>query len=54
MSRATVILSALMVVLGASLLVRTAVAGGSGLTVGYVFGAGLVAAGALRLYLFTR
>jgi hypothetical protein len=40
-----------MVVLGLSVLVRTALAGGGVLALGYVLGALLVLAGALRLYL---
>ena len=51
---ATTAMSVVLVVLGALMLVRTAVAGGSGLAVGYVFGAGLLLAGALRLYLLSR
>ena len=52
--RATKALSIVLVVLGAVLLVVTAAAGGSGFAVGYVFGAGLLVAGALRLYLLSR
>jgi len=51
---ATRSLSVVMVALGAVLLIVTAVAGGSGLAVGYIFGAGLLVAGALRLYLLSR
>ena len=47
----TVILSALMVVLGVALLVETAVLGGG---TGYVFGGLLVLAGAGRLYVSLR
>ena len=47
----TVILSALMVVLGVALLVETAVLGGR---TGYVFGGLLVLAGAGRLYVSLR
>jgi len=43
----TVVLSALMIVLGVALLVETAVLGGG---IGYVFGVLLVLAGAGRLY----
>jgi hypothetical protein len=43
----TVVLSALMIVLGVALLVETAVLGGG---LGYVFGVLLVLAGAGRLY----
>jgi hypothetical protein len=40
-----------MVVLGLAVLVRTAVAGGGVLALGYVLGVLLILAGALRLYL---
>jgi hypothetical protein len=45
------ILSGIMVVLGLAVIVRTAVAGGGFLALGYVLGALLMLAGALRLYL---
>jgi hypothetical protein len=48
------ILSALLVVLGVAVVVRTAVAGGGILALGYVLGTLLVLAGALRLYLSRR
>jgi hypothetical protein len=48
------ILSGLMVVLGLAVIVRTAVAGGGVLALGYVLGALLVLAGGLRLYLSRR
>ena len=51
---ATRALSVVLMVLGAALLIVTAAHGGSGLAVGYIFGAGLLVAGALRLYLLTR
>ena len=54
MKSATRALSVVLIVLGVALLVVTAAAGGSGLAVGYVFGAGLLLAGALRLYLLSR
>ena len=51
--RGTAVISALLVVLGLAVIVRTIQAGvGGGL--GLVIGAMLVAAGALRLYLATR
>jgi hypothetical protein len=37
--------------LGAAILIRTIAAGGSGLAIGYIFGVGLMALGAGRLYL---
>jgi uncharacterized membrane protein len=43
-----------MVVLGVAVIVRTAVAGGGVLALGYVLGALLVLAGALRMYLSRR
>jgi uncharacterized membrane protein HdeD (DUF308 family) len=49
--RVTVLLSGLLVVLGAVLVVETALAGGG---IGYVFGALLVLAGAGRLYVSRR
>jgi hypothetical protein len=54
MRNATRGISVVLIALGALMLVVTAAAGGSGLAVGYVFGAGLLAAGALRLYLLSR
>jgi hypothetical protein len=48
------ILSALLIVLGLAVFVRTAVAGGGVLALGYVLGVLLVLAGALRLYLSAR
>jgi uncharacterized membrane protein HdeD (DUF308 family) len=48
------ILSGLLIVLGVAVFVRTAIAGGGFLALGYVFGVLLVLAGALRLYLSTR
>lgn len=47
-------LSALMVVLGVAVLIRTAVAGGDVLALGYVLGVLLILAGGLRLYLSRR
>jgi hypothetical protein len=54
MRNATRAFSVLLVLLGATMLIVTATHGGSGLAVGYVFGAGLLLAGALRLYLLSR
>jgi hypothetical protein len=48
------ILSAALVFLGVAVFVRTAVAGGGVLALGYVLGVLLILAGALRLYLSTR
>jgi hypothetical protein len=48
------ILSALLLVLGVAVVVRTAVAGGGILALGYVLGTLLMLAGALRLYLSRR
>jgi hypothetical protein len=48
------ILSALLIVLGFAVFVRTAVAGGGPLALGYVLGVLLVLAGTLRLYLSSR
>jgi hypothetical protein len=48
------ILSAVLVVLGVAVFVRTAVAGGGFLALGYVLGVLLVLAGAMRLYLSRR
>jgi hypothetical protein len=48
------ILSALLIVLGLAVFVRTAVAGGGPLALGYVLGVLLVLAGTLRLYLSSR
>ncbi len=47
----TRVLSALMVVIGVVLIVRTLSLGGGGLAVGIVFGLLFVAAGAARLFL---
>ena len=51
MSRATLVLSLLMLGLGAAVVARTAAAGGGAVAFGYVFGGGLIIAGAARLYL---
>ena len=52
MSRRLVyVLSPAMIVLGVGVLVRTVAAGADGVAVGYVFGLGLIAAGALRLWI---
>jgi hypothetical protein len=48
------IFSAVLVVLGVAVFVRTAVAGGGLLALGYVLGVLLVLAGGLRLYLSRR
>jgi hypothetical protein len=50
----TKILSALLIVLGVAVVVRTALAGGGALALGYVLGVLLAGAGALRLYLSAR
>jgi hypothetical protein len=49
---ATRVLSALLVIIGLVMLVRTATLGGG--SVGYLFGVLFVAAGAARLYLLAR
>ena len=51
MTRATIVLCALLIGLGVAIVVRTAAAGGDGLAFGYVFGVGLIGAGAARAYL---
>ena len=51
MRRAQVVFAVLSIGLGAAILVRTIAAGGSGLAIGYIFGVGLMALGAGRLYL---
>jgi hypothetical protein len=45
------VFSAILVLLGAAMIVRTAIAGGGLLAFGYVVGSLLVLVGALRLYL---
>jgi hypothetical protein len=50
----TFAMNLLLIVFGAVVLVRTAIAGGSALAVGYLIGAGLVAAGVLRLWILRR
>jgi hypothetical protein len=47
-------LSGFVIVLGVAVIVRTAVAGGGVLALGYLLGILLVVAGTLRLYLSTR
>lgn len=47
-------LAVLMVALGVAILIRTVSLGGSGLAYGYLFGALLVFAGVLRLYLSAK
>ena len=51
MKRATVAFAVLAIALGDAILIRTIAAGGSGLAIGYIFGVGLIALGAGRLYL---
>lgn len=51
---ATTFLSALMVVIGVAIIVRTVAAGGSPVSVGLVLGVLFVAAGAGRLYVSRR
>jgi hypothetical protein len=48
------ILSGLLIFLGVAIVVRTALAGGGALALGYLVGVLLAGAGALRLYLSTR
>jgi hypothetical protein len=48
------VLSALMVAIGAALIVRTLSLGGGALAVGIIFGVLFMAAGAARLYLELR
>ena len=50
-NRVSLILSAVLVVLGLTAIVRTAMAGRSGVAVGYVFGAALTLAGLGRGWL---
>jgi hypothetical protein len=50
-NRVSLILSAALVVLGLTAIVRTAQAGGSGVAVGYIFGAALTLAGLGRGWL---
>jgi hypothetical protein len=50
-NRVSLILSAVLVVLGVTTLVRTALAGGSGVAIGYIFGAALTLAGLGRGWL---
>ncbi len=47
----SLVLSAILVVLGLATIVRTAAAGGSGVAVGYIFGAALTLAGLGRGWL---
>jgi hypothetical protein len=53
-NRVALTLSAVLVVLGVTAIVRTALAGGSGVAVGYVFGGALVLAGLGRGYLAVK
>jgi uncharacterized membrane protein HdeD (DUF308 family) len=50
-NRVSLLLSVALVILGAVAIVRTATAGGSGVAVGYIFGAALILAGAGRGWL---
>jgi hypothetical protein len=50
-NRVSLILSAVLVVLGLTAIVRTAQAGGSGVAVGYIFGGALTLAGLGRGWL---
>jgi hypothetical protein len=47
-------MSILMVIIGIALIVRTVIAGGTGLTVGIILGVLFIAAGGARLYLQFR
>jgi uncharacterized membrane protein HdeD (DUF308 family) len=51
---ATLAFSVVLFALGLVVLVRTAVAGGSVLAIGWVIGVGLIVVGALRLWLLRR
>jgi uncharacterized membrane protein HdeD (DUF308 family) len=51
---ATTIFSVILVVIGVVALVRTILAGASGVAVGYVLGVGLIVAGVLRLIVLRR
>jgi hypothetical protein len=51
---ATFAFSVLLFALGLVVLVRTAVAGGSALAIGYVIGVGLIVVALLRLWLLRR
>jgi hypothetical protein len=50
-NRVALILSAVLVVLGVTTLVRTALAGGSGVAIGYIFGVAMTLAGLGRGWL---
>jgi hypothetical protein len=50
-NRVSLLLSAVLVVLGLTAIVRTAQAGGSGVTLGYIFGGALTLAGLGRGWL---
>jgi hypothetical protein len=50
----TFAMNLLVILFGVVLLVRTAVAGGSTLAVGYLIGGGLIAVGSLRLWILRR
>jgi hypothetical protein len=50
----TFAMNLVLLVFGVIVLVRTAVAGGSALAVGYLIGGGLIAAALLRLWLLRR
>jgi uncharacterized membrane protein HdeD (DUF308 family) len=51
---ATLAFSVLLLALGLVVLVRTAVAGGSALAIGYVIGVALIVVGLLRLWLLRK
>jgi hypothetical protein len=51
MRRGTAVLAVTSIALGVAILLRTALAGGGLLAIGYIFGVGLIALGAGRLYL---
>jgi uncharacterized membrane protein HdeD (DUF308 family) len=50
----TLTMSAVMILIGIAAVVRTVVAGASGLAVGYLLGIGLIVAGVLRLLVLRR
>jgi hypothetical protein len=51
---ASTVFSVILVVIGVVALVRTILAGASGIAVGYVLGVGLIAAGVLRLIVLRK
>jgi hypothetical protein len=50
----TLLMSVLLTMLGLGIITRTALAGGSGVAIGYIMGSAMVIVGGLRLWILRR